>query len=123
MNSDTTRTRCRRARLRALEQGTSVNALLREYLEASPGVSRRGRVRLRRSSSYRGTPGVGEATAPGRATSSRSGRRFVDTNVLVYLFDADAPAKRERARELLATDGIEGCLVIRDREFLFQPRE
>lgn len=41
-----------------------------------------------------------------------SGRRFVDTNVLVYLFDADAPAKRERARELLASDGVEGRLVI-----------
>jgi predicted nucleic acid-binding protein len=39
-------------------------------------------------------------------------RRFADTNVLVYLFDADAPAKRERAREILATDGVEGRLVI-----------
>lgn len=39
-------------------------------------------------------------------------RRFVDTNVLVYLFDSDAPAKRERARELLATHGVEGRLVI-----------
>ena len=27
--------------------------------------------------------------------------RFVDTNVLVYLFDADAPDKQARARELL----------------------
>jgi predicted nucleic acid-binding protein len=27
--------------------------------------------------------------------------RFVDTNVLVYLFDADAPAKQAIARELL----------------------
>ena len=27
--------------------------------------------------------------------------KFVDTNVLVYLFDADAPEKRARARELL----------------------
>jgi predicted nucleic acid-binding protein len=41
-----------------------------------------------------------------------SDRRFADTNVLVYLFDADAPAKRERAREILATDGVEGRLVI-----------
>jgi predicted nucleic acid-binding protein len=41
-----------------------------------------------------------------------SARRFADTNVLVYLFDADAPAKRERAREILATDGVEGRLVI-----------
>lgn len=28
--------------------------------------------------------------------------RFVDTNVLVYLFDADAPAKQAIARELVA---------------------
>lgn len=41
-----------------------------------------------------------------------SARRFADTNVLVYLFDADAAAKRERAREILATDGVEGRLVI-----------
>lgn len=41
-----------------------------------------------------------------------SGRRFVDTNVLVYLFDTDAPAKRKRSRELLAADGVEGRLVI-----------
>ncbi len=34
----------RRARIRALEQGTSVNALLREYLEAYSGV-REERVR------------------------------------------------------------------------------
>lgn len=28
--------------------------------------------------------------------------RFLDANVLVYLFDADAPAKQARARELLS---------------------
>lgn len=28
--------------------------------------------------------------------------RFIDTNVLVYLFDADAPAKQAIARELVA---------------------
>ena len=28
-------------------------------------------------------------------------RTFVDTNVLVYLFDADSPAKQARAREIL----------------------
>lgn len=26
---------------------------------------------------------------------------FFDTNVLVYMFDADAPAKQARARELI----------------------
>lgn len=41
-----------------------------------------------------------------------SDRRFADTIVLVHLFDADAPAKREWAREILATNGVEGRLVI-----------
>lgn len=30
--------------------------------------------------------------------------KFVDTNVLVYLFDADAPGKQARARELLRNE-------------------
>lgn len=30
-----------------------------------------------------------------------SGKTFLDTNVLVYLFDASAPAKRRRAREVV----------------------
>lgn len=34
-----------------------------------------------------------------------SGRTFVDTNVLVYLFDRDAPDKQQRAREILASTG------------------
>jgi predicted nucleic acid-binding protein len=34
-----------------------------------------------------------------------SGRSFVDTNVLVYLFDRDAPGKQQRAREILAGAG------------------
>ena len=34
-----------------------------------------------------------------------SDRAFVDTNVLVYLFDGDAPAKRRRARTLIAALG------------------
>ena len=41
-----------------------------------------------------------------------SDRRFVDTNVLVYLFDGDAPGKRERAREILRSDGVDGRLVL-----------
>lgn len=33
-----------------------------------------------------------------------SDRAFVDTNVLVYLFDRDTPVKQRRARELLARE-------------------
>ncbi len=43
--------------------------------------------------------------ANGRATSSMNDRSFVDTNVLVYLFDADSPAKQARARQILEQDG------------------
>jgi predicted nucleic acid-binding protein len=38
--------------------------------------------------------------------------RFVDTNVLVYLFDVDAPAKQAMARELLKAGAEEGGLVL-----------
>jgi predicted nucleic acid-binding protein len=41
-----------------------------------------------------------------------SGRFFLDTNVLVYANDASAPAKRDRARQLLveAFETRQGCL-------------
>jgi hypothetical protein len=34
-----------------------------------------------------------------------NGKAFVDTNVLVYLFDGDAPKKQQRVREVLETEG------------------
>jgi predicted nucleic acid-binding protein len=91
----------RRARIRALEQGTSVNALLREYLSAfagdhpAPGGSGP-------SSSGPGRPRRAAGAGHGRGTTSTTVRPFVDTNVFVYAHDADEPAKRERALELLA---------------------
>ena len=39
-------------------------------------------------------------------------RLFVDTNVVVYLFDADAPDKQERAREIFEAEGGKGRLVL-----------
>ena len=39
-------------------------------------------------------------------------RTFVDTNVLVYLFDASAPAKQEKAREILSAPDADATLVI-----------
>lgn len=41
-----------------------------------------------------------------------SARQFVDTNVLVYRFDHDEPAKRDRAREILDAAGGSGRLVL-----------
>src|SRR5262245_21555543 len=40
------------------------------------------------------------------------GRSFVDTNVLVYLYDTDNPTKRARAGELVAEYGPSGKLVL-----------
>jgi predicted nucleic acid-binding protein len=41
-----------------------------------------------------------------------SGRVFFDTNVLVYLFDADSPAKQTRAGDLLAEHAQAGRIVL-----------
>ena len=41
-----------------------------------------------------------------------SRRKFVDTNVLVYRFDHDEPAKRDRARQILDEEGGAGRLVL-----------
>ncbi|HMG55307.1 MAG TPA: PIN domain-containing protein [Kofleriaceae bacterium] len=41
-----------------------------------------------------------------------SGRSFVDTNVLVYCFDAGEPAKRKRALAILEGDSDVGDLVL-----------
>ncbi len=51
----------KRARMRALEEGTSVNAVLREYLEAYAGVSREQTEAARRvlASSRESTSGSG----------------------------------------------------------------
>lgn len=41
-----------------------------------------------------------------------NGRSFVDTNVLVYCFDAGAPAKRKRALAIMEGDVDVGDLVL-----------
>ena len=41
-----------------------------------------------------------------------SGRSFVDTNVFVYLFDRDSPAKQSAARQILQTEGLQGRIVL-----------
>lgn len=41
-----------------------------------------------------------------------SDRTFLDTNVLVYLFDVDSPAKQARARELFGHLGRSGRVVL-----------
>ena len=41
-----------------------------------------------------------------------SGRTFLDTNVLVYLFDQKDPDKQTRAQSILAAEGGEGTLIL-----------
>jgi len=41
-----------------------------------------------------------------------SDRWFLDTNVLVYLFDQDAPTKQARARELFAEQARTGRIIL-----------
>jgi predicted nucleic acid-binding protein len=41
-----------------------------------------------------------------------SARVFLDTNVLVYLYDSDAPEKQKRARLLLERHGLPGAAII-----------
>jgi predicted nucleic acid-binding protein len=47
----------------------------------------------------------------GRAMTSMSGRVFLDTNVAVYAFDTDVPAKRERALDLLGAARAESHVI------------
>ncbi|OQW35482.1 MAG: hypothetical protein A4E19_01600 [Nitrospira sp. SG-bin1] len=39
-------------------------------------------------------------------------RVFLDTNVLVYLFDADAPAKQQRAQALLSSQELRTQIIL-----------
>ena len=41
-----------------------------------------------------------------------SERIFIDTNVLVYLFDADSAEKQNRSREIIADEDIRSRIVI-----------
>ena len=41
-----------------------------------------------------------------------SGRAFFDTNVLVYLFDEDAPAKQAQAKKLFSEHARAGRIVL-----------
>jgi predicted nucleic acid-binding protein len=39
-------------------------------------------------------------------------RVFLDTNILVYLFDADAPTKQRQVREILSNPALRGRLIL-----------
>ena len=60
-------------------------------------------MRLTGSSNYPESRAPGEGTLNGHATICMSAEfQFVDTNVLVYLFDDDTSAKQSRSRELFS---------------------
>ncbi len=39
-------------------------------------------------------------------------RRFLDTNILVYLFDTDSPEKKTTVSGLFETEGASGLLIL-----------
>ena len=41
-----------------------------------------------------------------------TGRLFLDTNILVYLFDADAPTKQSHVRQLLSNQTLHARLIL-----------
>lgn len=50
------------------------------------------------------------ALSDGHATTCMTDKSFLDTNVLVYLFDRDAPAKQARARHIVERVGADGVV-------------
>ena len=96
----------RRARIRALERGTSVNAVVAEYLERYAGADATaaalaGFLDLAAHSHA----GAARAAGNGGETSCMTERTFVDTNVWVYALDDDEPAKQACARRVPSFPG------------------
>lgn len=95
----------RRARLRALEQGTSVNALVRDYLGKLRGgdAARRG---LRGSSTLLQQARRKRTRWPlVDATRCAIAPAFADTNLLLYAVGGDEPVKRRQAVATLRDEG------------------
>jgi hypothetical protein len=95
----------KRARIRALDENTSVNAVLASHLER---WSRSDELRGRREEAVSAWPALprkqrqAAAAALGAATSCMNADvLFLGTNVLVYLCDEDEPRKKAIARALL----------------------
>ncbi|HEY3411864.1 MAG TPA: PIN domain-containing protein [Armatimonadota bacterium] len=92
------------ARKVALDQRTSVNQLVREYLAAlveEPSRRRLARARLKTAFE---TGIVGSVTGSGAVKTFMTGDKdlcFVDTNVLVYGFDKSSSPKKRVAQRLL----------------------
>jgi plasmid stability protein len=70
----------RRARIRALEQGTSVNAVLREFLESYAGAEVESTARSRLASFARGSD----------ASSGPEGRRWARSELYDARFESGA---------------------------------
>jgi len=69
----------RRARIRALEQGRSVNAVLREFLESYAGASVESQARSR----------LADLARSSEATSGPEGRRWTRSEVYDARFEPD----------------------------------
>jgi hypothetical protein len=69
----------RRARIRALEQGTSVNAVLREFLASYAGATVESQARAR----------LADLARRSEATSGSEGRRWTRTELYDARFEPD----------------------------------
>jgi predicted nucleic acid-binding protein len=99
----------KQARMRALEEDTSVNAVLREYLEEYAGGRREQREAARRiiEDARRGGCRIrawracleagGHLRGEAWAVSQEVSRSFFDTDVLLYMYDDDEPNKKASA--------------------------
>jgi predicted nucleic acid-binding protein len=106
----------KKARLRALTEGISVNEGLRIFLESYAGVRAEQAAAL---DDLIDLFAAGQIAARGHRTLVARGasraqlmRRFFCTNVFVYLFDASAPRKKTRAQELLKQTVSEGLALL-----------
>ncbi len=103
----------RRARIKALEEGTSLNAVLRERVEeyvsrASPAkAAQQTFLRLAEASKARGG-----GRSPARTCMSEGdGPYFLDSNILIYAFDTGEPRKRAQSRALIESLPAEAIVL------------
>lgn len=95
----------RRARMMALEQNTSVNSLLRDYLEAFAAAAWDQATNAILGLSSRAESGRGNAAGPAMSCMSAAARIFHDTPVLVYLLDQSAWAPGGHGRPVATGPG------------------
>jgi predicted nucleic acid-binding protein len=104
----------KRARRKAEAISTSVNQLIRDYLEQpSECEARRTSRRIPKAlSSFYGTFERLEVQSRRTSRTAMSGLVFFDTNILVYSDDTASPEKQSRAIDLIADHQRRGTAIV-----------